>query len=149
MSNQEIEKICEDYKINNDTIRSGGIVDVAGDVYLNDNNMSELPLRFGSIRDDFFCCRSKLTSLVGSPHTVGRSFYCNGNKLTSLEGGPSSVGGGEFNCADNQLTDLKGCPKEVGGRFICNDNEIINLDYLPDNIEGTFYCKNTPTQFYI
>ena len=44
------------------------------------------------VKGDFICCNNNLTSLIGSPHTVGGSFDCYNNNLTSLAGIPKIVG---------------------------------------------------------
>ena len=54
----------------------------------------------------------------GNNYVVTDDFDCSNNQLTSLEGSPKTVGG-SFYCYDNQLTNLNGAPKTVGGDFIC------------------------------
>jgi len=70
---------------------------------------------------DFHCRTNNLTSLQGSPKSVGGSFYCTDNKLTNLKGAPKSVGRG-FYCYFNNLTSLEGAPENVGGQFFCIEN---------------------------
>jgi hypothetical protein len=123
MSREEIDKICNYYDIENYTIQPDGSVDVYDDyVFMNQHNFKELPIRFGNVTGNFYCYGNELTSLEGSPHTVGGVFFCYQNKLTSLEH----------------------CPTSVGNNFSCNDNDITNLDFIPDHIGGKFTCSNNP-----
>ena len=80
-----------------------------------------LGLKINKVEGNFYCVDNQLTSLEGSPETVGGNFDCDYNKLTSLKGGPETVGG-TFDCNYNQLTSLEGSPKIVGGDFGCYDN---------------------------
>ncbi len=76
------------------------IIDVEGDVWLNNNNLSSIDIQFNNVFGHFVCYENKLTSLHNCPKTVKRWFNCRSNKLTSLEGCPKIVGGG-FNCGGN------------------------------------------------
>ncbi len=44
---EEIHRICRGYRIKNYSINSNGSIDVDGDVFLNGNKLTELPLEFG------------------------------------------------------------------------------------------------------
>ena len=63
------------YSINN------GVVDVDNGIYLYDVQLSELPLSFGRIGDNFNCSHNKLTNLDGCPSYVGGFFYSNSSKI--------------------------------------------------------------------
>ncbi len=63
-----------------------GTVNVAGDVFLNGQNLEQLPVRFGTVSGYFGCHNNRLTSLEGAPGSVGWDFYCSYNRLTSLVG---------------------------------------------------------------
>jgi hypothetical protein len=139
-----IEEICEKYNIKNYTINDDGSIDVNGDVYLYNCNLTELPLVFNKVSGWFDCSNNRLTNLKGSPRWVGSSFYCYYNKLTSLEFSPDYVGG-FFDCKYNDLTDLVGSPKEVVGDFRCHYNKnLINPKGCSEKIGWLFYCDNTP-----
>ena len=120
----KIRNLCEEYQIYNYTINEDGSIDVDGDVYLNNESLTKLPLKFGKV--------------------TGR-FYCSHNQLVSLEGAPKSVGD-NFTCADNNLTSLEGCPELVGGDFYCNNNRITTFEHLP--LVKDFTCYDNPI-FYI
>ena len=146
-SDEEIHLICKKYGIENYTINNG-VVDVNGDVDLDDRGLTKIPLNFGVVSGDFWCSNNKLTSLEGCPSQIGDGFYCSYNKLTSLEGCPSHVGG-QFMCDNNQLTSLEGCPSRVGGskriirnNFYCNNNKLTSLEGCPSRVGGNFYCNN-------
>jgi hypothetical protein len=117
----EVAKICRKYGITYWTLNNG-LVDVDAYVDLTNRKLTKLPLKFGNVTDGFYCNRNQLTSLEGSPHTVGGDFYCNVNQLTSLEGGPKEVGG-NFYCEDNQLISFEGS-KKIRGYFVCGNNPL-------------------------
>ena len=117
----EIAHICQKYNIKNWSLNPDGSIDVVGDVNLNNNNLTKLPLKFGRVKGYFDFRFNKLINLDGAPREVGNDFYCNSNKLTTLEGAPRDVAG-SFYCDNNNLTTLEGCPREVGGDFYCKNN---------------------------
>jgi hypothetical protein len=141
-SDEEIHLICKKYGIENYTINNG-VVDVNGDVNLDDKVLTKIPLNFGVVSGNFWCSNNKLTSLEGCPSHVGGKFYCSYNKLTSLEGCPSHVGG-NFWCNNNQLTSLEGCPSQIGDGFYCSYNKLTSLEGCPSEIGGVFWCSNNP-----
>src|SRR5690606_23640770 len=94
-----------------------------------------------SVGGHFNCNNNQLTSLEGGPNSVGGHFNCSDSQLTSLEGGPNSVGG-HFNCSHNQLTSLEGSPNSVGGNFNCGYNQLTSLEGSPNSVGGGFYCHN-------
>ena len=55
----------------------GFVIDVNGDVYLSDKNLINIPVKFNTVKGNFYCTRNKLTSLEFSPQTVVGSFNCN------------------------------------------------------------------------
>ena len=117
------------------------VIDYDGDVKLNGNNLSSLPIYFNRVSGDFICSFNKLTSLEDIPIEVGGSFDCSFNKLTSLEGIPREVGG-SFDCSGNELTSLKGAPREVGGSFDCSGNKLTSLEGAPEKVKKSFKCNN-------
>ena len=97
-----------------------GKVNVEGWVGLINLNLTELPIRFGTVSRFFGCHHNQLTSLAGAPTSVGGGFSCDNNQLTSLAGAPTYVGG-DFYCYENQLTSLAGAPTTLGGDFSCDE----------------------------
>ena len=97
----DIEAWCEEMGIRNYTINSQCEIDVDGCVDFRYNeNLKELPYKFGSVSDYFSLSGNKsLTSLKNCPDFVGTFFSC------SL-------------CL--QLDSLEECPKKVIGNFYCN-----------------------------
>jgi hypothetical protein len=118
---EDIDAICRKYGIANYTINPEGSISADGDVYLNGEGLTKLPVKFKE---------------------VSGNFWCNNNDLTSLEGCPERVGG-SFVCWNNRLTSLEGCPKYVNGDFACNSNNIYTFEGVPDytHIGGYFYCS--------
>ena len=141
----EIEAICEKYNITNYTINEDGSIDVDGNVDLYDKKLKVLPLKFRNVSGNFLCGCNYLTSLEGTPKSVGRNFSCAVNQLTSLVGCPQSVGG-DFICNYNRLTTLDGGPKRVGKCFSCRDNKLKSIDYLPKYYKELFIGNNPITK---
>jgi hypothetical protein len=138
---ESIDSICQKYNIQNYTVNEDGSIDVDGSVYLNNEKLTKLPLKFRHVGGYFNCSNNQLTSLEGAPQTVGRYFDCHNNQLTSLEGGPQTVGYA-FNCENNQLTSLKGGPQTVVGHFYCDNNQLTSLDGAPQTVGGSFFCHD-------
>ena len=112
---------------------------INGDVILRSLHLTELfDLSDVEVTGDFDCRRNNLTSLVGSPHTVGVHFYCNNNDLISLKGAPQTVNG-SFLCDVNKLTSLKGAPHTVGGNFDCSGNNLTSLKGITKTVGINFY----------
>ena len=121
------------------------------DGYLNcsELGLTSLPVWFQSIEEvteSFDCDNNKLTSLEGSPQTIGWSFHCSNNQLTSLEGGPQTIGK-SFYCRNNRLTSLEGSPQTVGRSFDCSNNKLTSLQGLPKEISGDLWCYRNAKQF--
>ena len=110
------------------------------------NQLTSLEGSPQTIGESFWCENNRLISLEGSPQTVGGSFYCDNNRLTSLEGGPQTVGW-SFNCCYNQLTSLEGGPQTVGESFYCENNKLTSLEGLPKMIGRDLSCYNNAKEF--
>jgi len=113
---------------------------IEGDVDLGKLYLTELfDLSDVEVTGYFNCSENNLTSLEGSPHTVGTWFNCDGNNLTSLEGSPHTVGG-DFDCDRNPLRSLKGIPEYIGGNFYIDIllKQNFTEDYIRNlsNIQG-------------
>ena len=113
---------------------------IEGNVNLSNLHLTELfDLSDVEVTGDFSCSKNDLTSLEGSPHTVGGNYYCHNNHLTSLEGSPHTVGG-DYDCDKNPLKSLKGIPKYIGGKFFIDIRlkDDFTENYIRDlsNIQG-------------
>lgn len=66
------------------TLNSNGEIDVDGDVYMENMNLTEIPVKFGIVCGNFICTNNKLTTLKNYPHTMGVTsfFHIYGNNLT-------------------------------------------------------------------
>ncbi|MDE2337445.1 MAG: hypothetical protein KGL10_09050 [Alphaproteobacteria bacterium] len=103
---------------------------VVRELNISSKNLTRLPdLGNVIVRGDFICQNNRLTSLVGSPKSVGRGFYCDGNKLPSLIGAPQSVPG-YFSCNSNPLTSLVGAPRKFA-RLSCNLGDFYAWEAIP------------------
>ena len=140
-SKESIESICQKYGIENYTINDDGSIDVNGDVYLQNKDLTKLPLKFRNVKGNFYCHKNQLTSLEGCPKSVVANFNCSNNQLVSLEGSPQSVGR-DFFCNDNQLTSLEGAPQSVGFDFYCTHNQLFNLEFVPSC--QFIFCNSNP-----
>jgi len=119
-----IHGVCSKFNIRNYTINDDYTIDVRGDVYLDEMSLDKIPLKFNIVSGDFLCSFNKLTTLEGSPKSVGEYFYCYYNRLITLKGGPKRVGK-DFDCSHNELTTLEGGPEKVGGKVINRDNQAV------------------------
>jgi Leucine-rich repeat (LRR) protein len=148
-SKLDIHSICQKYGIDADyTINEDGSIDVDGNVWLNNFNLTKLPLKFGNVSGRFDCSDNQLTTLEGSPERVGENFDCSNNKLTSLYGGPQNVGA--FSCGQNQLTSLEGSPQIIDAFVHCKNNQITDFRGVPEFFEGIFYCEeNSIEEIYL
>ncbi len=127
MSEQEIHDICEELFIKEYTINTDGSIDVDGNVYISNLDLSKLPLKFNIVHGSFDCSYNNLTTLDGSPKVVGGFFSVSDNNLTSLIGGPVNVKYSYF-CSNNELVSLDGGPIIIGGLFRCNNNPLKSID---------------------
>ena len=142
-SEKEIYQMCiHHYDIRDYTINKDNSIDVYGNVHLDNNELTELPLKFNNIYGNFYCYNNRLVSLKNSPKYVWE-FNCGNNKLTSLEEGPKNAKG-YFECRNNKLTSLKGCPEYIGGGFSFTNNYIKSFEYFPKYVGGNIYCDNNP-----
>ena len=121
-SKEDIDSVCEKYRIGNYTINDDGSVDVDEDVDLYGFRITELPLKFGKVSGDFLCHNNKLTSLSGSPREVG----------------------GYFICSDNQLESLSGISKYISFGIYCENNKLRDVQGIKDGWRGTFYVEGNP-----
>ena len=79
-----IEETCRKYGISNYTINDDGSIDVNNEVFIAARGLTELPLKFNKVSWNFDCSANKLTTLEGSPKSVGGYFKCNVNKCFIL-----------------------------------------------------------------
>jgi len=83
-----------------------------------------------------------LTSLKGSPDSIGLNFDVSDCSLEgSLEGGPSVVKG-NYLCSGNKLKSLQGAPEVIGGYFDASNNDIKSLEGLPVNLKWCDLSNN-------
>ena len=138
-----IHGVCSKFKIRNYTINDDYTIDVMGDVYLDDMSLDKIPFKFNIVSGDFLCGFNKLTTLEGSPESVGEYFYCYYNKLITLKGGPKRVGK-DFDCSYNELTTLEGSPVSVGRDFHCYNNPLTTLKDGPKSVGGKVISRDIP-----
>ena len=124
-----------EYKINDDET-----VTVHGSCHLL-HHVDKIRVQFHDVTGDFNCRPASLTSLHGSPRTVGGYFDCQGLKLKTLQGAPEYVGG-TFSCSYTTIDNLYGSPRRVGN-FDCVGTQITSLHGAPRIISGFFDCSRT------
>jgi hypothetical protein len=137
-----IDQLCNKYKITKYTINGDLTIDVDGDVNFFACGLTRLPLMFNKVSGTFECGDNYLITLQFSPNEVGDSFYCSGNMLTSLEYCPKKIGK-HFSCWGNNLKSLEHCPSEVGGAFDCSNNELTTLHNISINVGREFFINDT------
>src|ERR1035437_2842030 len=101
---QSIKKWLTDFGIADCFINKDHTINVYGTVYLQDNNLVELPpyIKFNIVTGSFLIGNNKLISLIGCPNIV-------------LE---------MYGCSNNMLSNLEHCPKIIGKRIFCYSNLI-------------------------
>ena len=117
-----------------------------GGVDMRNMNLTEIPVKFGSVYGDFYCSDNALTTLKNAPNYISEYcvFDCSRNNLTSLEFAPLDYG--YFACVKNNLTSLVGLPLDCESTITCEDNNLTSLEGAPKRIKGTFSCaKNNLT----
>jgi hypothetical protein len=75
---------------NNWTLNSKGEVDVEGSVDMSDMYLTEIPVKFGEVKGNFFCNRNKLTTLKNCPRIVN-ALNISDNNLTTLDYLPEKI----------------------------------------------------------
>lgn len=141
----------------NYVINANGTISVEGDVTLRSRiKGNKLPVIFSTVSGSFDIENKNLTTLEGTPRSVGTTFNCGGNVLAtknliggpveagryeawrcgleSLEGSPRVING-DFHCFGNSLKSLAGAPQRVGGDFTCSDQSLESIDGLPDGVQ--------------
>lgn len=132
---EKIIDFLEEKQIKNYVLTDDLVVNVNGDVFLNNQNLSSFPVQFGMVSKSFDCSHNKLLSLKGAPKEVGTYFDCTNNELTSLEYGPQVVGG-TYQANHNQLKSLKYVATKIGNDLMVCGNHLENLLYCPEIIPG-------------
>jgi hypothetical protein len=122
MTHTEIRAWLDLMKIKRYDIQESGVVDVYGNVELQEFGGNTLPIQFGNVSGDFDCSSIDIISLKGAPQSVGELFDCSHTKITSLEYAPQSVGR-MFFCNNTKITSLHDFYKQephIGGTFYCS-----------------------------
>ena len=118
-----------------------GLVDISGSFWCVEASLKNFAgIKFGDVEENFYCSDNLLTSLEGSPQSVGKTFKCSSNLLTSLHGCPQIVYG-DFLCHENGLSSIEGSPRKVGKDFWCGENNLVTLQGGPDIVGKDFECE--------
>lgn len=126
----KIIEICRILDIKPSKIHPDGTVDIDGGLdlttdirYYFDNERNpifkrgRLPLKFGDVGGNCYINNCLLTTLEGSPNTVGGDFFAGANNFTDLKGGPKEVLG-DYNINNcTRLTSLEGIPQIIHTRL--------------------------------
>lgn len=125
-----LKKWLKTHKIENFKIGEDGVIDVDGEVRLDELRMPKLPgpVKFGTVTGDFICSSTKLATLVGCPQHVGTSEF-----------------GGDFMTDYNEIASLEGGPRTVGGTYSCTGCENLeSLQHAAEKIGGSVFAQNLP-----
>jgi hypothetical protein len=92
LTNKEyIKNWLDEYEITNYNINEDLTVDVDGDVWIDNRNLTEIPVKFNIVKGDFNCNNNQLTSTEFFPKEVYCSFYCDCNNFKNLDNFPKIV----------------------------------------------------------
>jgi len=109
------------------------------DVVIKKGIKGKMPMRFNSVKENFIIHDEDITSLEGSPKSVGGMFKATGTAITSLVGGPQIVKG-DFHINDcSKLKTLAGGPTEVGGDYDCGDTILSDTAGIAKSIGQDLY----------
>jgi hypothetical protein len=73
---QEIKNWLDEYRIKNYTINQDLSVDVDGSVFLYENHLLEIPVKFNIINGNFYCGYNQLTSTDFFPKEIYGYLNC-------------------------------------------------------------------------
>lgn len=143
----EVSAWLDKVGVKNYRINADGMVDVDGDVVLNElvRPRSRIPVKFGTVKGSFSCSSNRLVDLVNSPRVVTGDFFCDSSCLKSLYGAPTQVGG-KFKCRHNFIRSLEGMPPKLGGSIELEANKITNLTGCPREVKGDCKFSMNPLQ---
>ena len=134
----------DSYRVTNYSLepdeKYGFRVCVQGDVYLGDQKLSYLPVKFGRVSGKFEVYNNCLSSFEFFPDEVGHYLDFSHNAFTSLKSLPQVLG--DINANNNNLSSLEGCPFIIYGSFYCGHNRLRTLKGAPRVTERGFYCEN-------
>lgn len=82
---RRISDWLDNMEVENYSINSDLTVDVDGDVHLDDNLLTELPVQFGKVDGFFSVDDNLLSSMKGFPKEINYSLYIANNRLTEIE----------------------------------------------------------------
>lgn len=112
---------------------------IGGSMIIQTHSITTLEGCPNYVEGNFYCSRSYITDLNGSPQVVGGDFVIPSNRhLISLQGGPKFVGG-LYDVTSCKLTSLVGAPEEVQ-KFVCSDNQLTDLVGSPVSVTADFKC---------
>jgi hypothetical protein len=143
-SEKEVDELCDKFYIREYVTNSDFSIDVPDGVFMMQNSLDQLPIKFSHVSGCFDCSDNYLTSLEGSPIFVDDEFDCRNNQLFSLIGGPDYVSG-DYRCNYNRLTDLKGSPHHIERDFdFSNNKTLYSLEGCPREIDKSIIYGNCP-----
>lgn len=121
-----------------------GAVDVTGNVMLDVDNITQLPVKFGRVTGSFSVGGSDLTTLEGCPTFVGKTFNCRNTDITDFTGGPQEVGGSYTASNNAKLTSLQGLPRIVPGTLdLSGKSQLKTLDGISEQM-GSLSLPSSP-----
>ena len=88
---EEVQTWLDEMGITKYTINEDLTVDVKGSVILSRNDLTSIPVQFGTVSGYFDLSDNDLTSLQGCPKEVGGIFWCRNNEAVFTEDDVTSV----------------------------------------------------------
>ena len=117
-------------------IKVDGTINIDGDCEMKAANRphgDRIPVRFGHVSGMFAVSNQGLTTLEGSPATVGREYIAHDNPIRDLKGISSFTAEGPsvLQLEDCDLTSLQGIPW-ASRIYISNNHNLKSLQGIPD-----------------
>lgn len=137
--------LLEHFRLSGTYTIHNGVVDVTGDVTFSNNNLTQMPVNFGTVYGDFIIRNSGVTTLVGSPKIVTQRFTAdNCSNLTTCLGAPEHVLG-SFTIYKCPLENLQGFPTECSYAAVEYDEYLPVLRLLQVKGNVDFYVSDYDT----
>lgn len=135
---REIQSWLESKNVEVFRVRDDLIVDVHGDVRLQQECFARLPVVFGTVTGNFEITDSALTSLHDSPTEVWGNFVCRNCRVKSFAGAPQRVGG-DFDVSCNQIESFAEAPEYwwIKGRLSVGSNAFTTLAKIHEHLKSS------------
>ncbi len=127
---------------------TNNVINVSGNVeLLVDEDMSQLPFKFGKVEGSF-AVHGGITSCHNFPDEIGHGLFVSHCKLETLEGMPQNVTG-MIDISHNQLTSFDGLPSHINHALIAvglpEITSLKGINKIVKHLNGSFKCPSSIT----